>query len=147
MVFWKRASVSWIPPTGLLKDVPLSPRAGSSTVNRSGCSDGGGQHAVCRTSGTTKYLAKAEVLVQLTHWSKRKLNMIFPGIDPSCNRCGLSLESLGHMFWNCPRISNYWSDIFPTLSRILHRPVDLDPLMAILGIIDSNIIKKKQLGI
>lgn len=32
-------------PTGLLECVPLSPRAGSSTDNRSKCSDGGGQHA------------------------------------------------------------------------------------------------------
>lgn len=31
-------------PIGLLECVPLSPRAGSSTDNRSKCSDGGGQH-------------------------------------------------------------------------------------------------------
>lgn len=43
LVLWKRASVSGM-PTGLLECVLLSPRAGSSTDNRSKCSDGGGQH-------------------------------------------------------------------------------------------------------
>ena len=42
------------------------------------------------------------------------------------------------MFWNCPRISNYWRNIFQVLTKILKRPLDLDPLTTILGIVDSN---------
>lgn len=75
------------------------------------------------------------------HWTKQKLHKIFPEIDPSCDRCGLEPASVGHMFWSCPRILNYWNNIFQTLSEILYRPINADPLVAILGIIDSTIVK------
>ena len=66
---------------------------------------------------------------------------IFPSVEPLCDRCGLRPATLGHMFWGCPKLSNYWDNIFRTLSNILHRPINLDPLVAVLGIIDSSMTK------
>ena len=45
------------------------------------------------------------------------------------------------MFWSCQKLSNYWDNIFQTLSNILHRPINTDPLVAVLGIIDSIMTK------
>lgn len=51
-------------------------------------------------------------IIHRVHWSKQKLHKIFPSIDPSCDRCGLTPVSLGHRSW--PKLSNYWRSIFQT---------------------------------
>lgn len=44
-----------------------------------------------------------------------------------------------------PKISDYWKAIFQTVSTILHKHIALDPLMAVLGIIDSTAVKMKSM--
>lgn len=51
---------------------------------------------------------------------------------------------MAHMFWSCPKISDYWKAISQTLSTVLHKHIALDPLMAVLGIIDSTTVKMKM---
>lgn len=83
-------------------------------------------------------------IIHRIHWSKQKLHKVFPSIDPSCGRCGLTPASLGHMFWSCPKLSNYWHSIFQTLSNILQRPTGADPLVAVLGITELSILKNNM---
>lgn len=78
------------------------------------------------------------------HWSKQKLNKIFPSVEPSCDRCGLGPATLGHMFWSCPKLSHFWDNIFKTLSHILHRPINKDPLATVLGIMDSSMTESNM---
>lgn len=80
-------------------------------------------------------------IIHCVHWSKQKPHKIFPSVDPSCHRSGLTPASLGHMFWSCPKLSNYWHSIFQTLLNILHRPVGADPLVAVLEISDLGVLK------
>lgn len=42
------------------------------------------------------------------------------------------------MFWSCPSLLNYWRIIFQTLSKILNRNVNLDPLTAVFSVIDRE---------
>ncbi len=83
-------------------------------------------------------------VIHRLHWSKQKLSKIFPDVDPSCDRCGQVPALLAHMFWSCPKLSSYWKNVFLTFSRILQRPVDLDPLMAVLGIADFEIVRSSS---
>lgn len=77
------------------------------------------------------------------HWSKQRLHRIYPTIDPSCDRCGLTPTSLGHMFWTCPKLTNYWNTLSHTLSDVLRRPIQLEPLVAVLGVVDTQKIQRR----
>lgn len=85
--------------------------------------------SICTRHGLIQF----KVLHRL-HLSKVKLSKMYPNIDPVCDRCGLSPASLGHMFWLCPKLFNYWKAIFDTLSEILGVTVELDPVLAVLGV-------------
>uniref|UniRef100_A0A8C7ZH32 Reverse transcriptase domain-containing protein n=1 Tax=Oryzias sinensis TaxID=183150 RepID=A0A8C7ZH32_9TELE len=83
-------------------------------------------------------------IIHRLHWTRLRLSKIFPDVDPLCIRCGQAPASLSHMFWGCSRLSNFWSDISLTLSKILNQTVKLDPLIGILGITDPQTFKKKS---
>ncbi len=53
------------------------------------------------------------------HFTNAKLAKIFPNRSVACNRCKQSPADHIHMFWSCPRLMDYWSDIFRTLSQAL----------------------------
>jgi hypothetical protein len=68
------------------------------------------------------------------HLSKAKLSKMYPSSDNSCNTCKNSPATLAHMFWPCPKVVNYWSPIFESISKILKRPIAPNPLTAVFGI-------------
>ena len=79
------------------------------------------------------------------HLSKLKLSKMFSSVDPLCDRCSQTPASLGHMFWKCPNIRNYWISVFQLLSEVLGKPLDPDPIMAIFGVNSDNVkLSKKQ---
>lgn len=94
--------------------------------------------SVCARHGLIQFK-----VIHRLHWSKQKLSKIFPNVDPSCDRCGRAPASLAHMFWSCTKLISYWRSIFRTLSRILQRPIDLDPRIAVLGIIKSETVTNR----
>lgn len=92
--------------------------------------------SVCARHGLIQFK-----VIHRLHWSRQKLNKIFPEVDPACNRCGLEPASLAHMFWSCPRLPSYWENMFLTFSKIGQKPIDPDPRIAVLGITDFEIAK------
>uniref|UniRef100_A0A3B3H857 Uncharacterized protein n=1 Tax=Oryzias latipes TaxID=8090 RepID=A0A3B3H857_ORYLA len=48
------------------------------------------------------------------HYSKTKLNKIFPAVSAICDRCKTS--ELGHLFWFCPLLYSFLSKIFTCIS-------------------------------
>lgn len=48
----------------------------------------------------------------LYHYSKTKLNRIFPSVSSVCDKCQIAEGSLAHLFWSCPKLQNFWSAIF-----------------------------------
>jgi len=50
--------------------------------------------------------------------------------------------SLGHMFWKCPNIRNYWISVFQLLSKVLGKP--LDPVMAVFGVNSDSVELSKK---
>lgn len=85
--------------------------------------------SICTRHGLVQF----RVLHRL-HLSKVKLSKMYPNIDPLCDRCGVFPASLGHMFWLCPKLSNFWNSIFKTLSDILGHMIEPGPVLAVFGV-------------
>ena len=90
--------------------------------------------SVCARHGLLQF----KVLHRL-HLSKEKLNRMYPNVNPACDRCGQSPATLAHMFWHCTKLTPYWQGIFKTFSDIVGRPLDPDPLTAVLGVRGPNV--------
>lgn len=73
------------------------------------------------------------------HLSKARIAKMYPAMDDSCNQCKSSPATLAHTFWFCPRLSGYWSSIFDALSKIIKRPINPNPLTAIIGVQGENV--------
>lgn len=77
-------------------------------------------------------------IVHHLHYSPEKLAKIYPGTSPVCPRCGHSPAKLGHMFWSCDSLINFWVRVFEAVSFICDRTVNPDPTVAIFGVFPSE---------
>lgn len=77
-------------------------------------------------------------VVNRLHSCRAKLARIYPGLDPNCVRCNQAPATLGHMFWTCPKLCTFWSEIFNTFSYICKKKIDPDPATATFGVAPSN---------
>ena len=83
-------------------------------------------------------LIQFKVLHRL-HYSKAKLSRIYPDkINDRCDRCLQAPCNLTHMFWLCPKLSNFWQSIFNTISEIIGQEIQLSPHIAIFGTPDED---------
>lgn len=73
-------------------------------------------------------------IVHRVHLSKSKLAKMYPQIDPTCERCKLAEATLIHMFWSCPKIQKFWTDVCGSLSCIFGIRVSLNPLLFLFGV-------------
>jgi len=78
-------------------------------------------------------------IVHRLHWSKVRLSRIRPELDPTCDRCRQDPANLLHMFWTCPRLYNYWQSIFNTFSKIIEKPIDPSPFIALFGVTPQGV--------
>ena len=65
--------------------------------------------------------------------SKAKLANIYPDVTPTCDKCNNSDATLIHQYWSCSKLQPFWGRVFDTLSNVLNRDLDPDPVMALLG--------------
>ena len=86
----------------------------------------------CCSVNSRHRLIQYKVLHRL-HYSKTKLNRIFPSVSPVCDKCNIAEGSLAHLFWFCPKLHNFWSDIFEHLSKAYSRAIQPNHELAILG--------------
>uniref|UniRef100_A0A1A8LYQ6 Reverse transcriptase domain-containing protein n=2 Tax=Nothobranchius pienaari TaxID=704102 RepID=A0A1A8LYQ6_9TELE len=85
--------------------------------------------SVCIRHGLIQF----KVLHRL-HLSKEKLARMYRGSDPTCPRCKQVPANLCHMFWSCPRLKDFWANIFRTFSLIFNEDMEPMPLTAIFGV-------------
>ncbi|KAJ1097830.1 hypothetical protein NDU88_002946 [Pleurodeles waltl] len=50
-----------------------------------------------------------------------------------CWRCGSALASFLHIAWSCPRLKDYWSQVFISVNQIVGRLDIPSPLLGLLG--------------
>lgn len=78
-------------------------------------------------------LIQFKVLHRL-HYSKEKLSKLYPDkLDNKCNRCSQTPCNLTHMFWSCPKLSEFWRLFFKAISDILDINLNPNPHIAIFG--------------
>ncbi len=74
------------------------------------------------------------------HFTNAKLAKIFPNRSDACNRCKQSPADHLHMFWSCPRLMDYWSDIFRTLSQALNTTIAPNALTVLFGLPPVSVV-------
>lgn len=79
-------------------------------------------------------------LIHRTYYTNHRLSKFYPNVADSCNRCNQSPADLIHMFWSCPKLTDFWSKIFDTLQIAYHFVADPHPLSALFGIPNNNIL-------
>ena len=67
------------------------------------------------------------------HYSKVKLNRMYPTVSDICDRCSTSRGTLAHSFWSCSKIAPFWHNIFSWYSRVYNITITPDPLAVLLG--------------
>ena len=77
-------------------------------------------------------LIQFKVLHRL-HYSCTKLHSFYPSVSPYCPKCKSAEGNLGHLFWSCPKLNRYWSDISACLSIVYDCDIVLDPYTAVFG--------------
>ncbi len=70
--------------------------------------------SVCAKHGWIQYK-----ILHRTHWTKVKLSQIYSDVDPFCDLCRQAPATLAHMFWFCPTLYGYWSEI--EVDRLIDR--------------------------
>ena len=73
-------------------------------------------------------------MVHRTHYTRAKLNRLFPDTNDSCIRCLQSPADHTHTFYSCPKLVPFWKSFFDTLTVVLGVPVTPCPLIAIFGV-------------
>ena len=82
-------------------------------------------------------LLQFKVLHRL-HLSASKLAKLYPGLDPTCIRCRQDPASLSHMFWFCPKLDLFWTNIFGTFSYMCNKVISPNPLTALFGVVPQE---------
>ena len=72
-------------------------------------------------------------VVHRLHYSCTKLHSFYPSVSPICSKCQSAEGTLGHLFWFCPKLNQFWSDIFKCFSEVYECNISPDPFTAILG--------------
>lgn len=70
------------------------------------------------------------------HYSKTRLNKIFPSISPQCDRSKMAEGTLAHLFWFCPILYDFWSNIFELFSSAYRINIQPDHSLAIFSYSD-----------
>lgn len=73
-------------------------------------------------------------VVHRAHISKAKLASFYPDVSPLCDKCNIFEGSLFHMYWSCPSLKKFWTEVFHTLSQVLGVSLEPQPLTALFGV-------------
>ena len=73
-------------------------------------------------------------IVLRAHLTNARLADMYPNMDPSCPRCKGQPADYIHMFWSCPKLSIFWTNIFDAYTKIFKKTVLPNPLCAIFGV-------------
>lgn len=72
-------------------------------------------------------------------FSRDPLAAIYPNTDPHCLRCHQAIATIGHMFWSCPALTNFWIRIFEPLMHMCGRLIPPYPVTAVFGIMSGEV--------
>lgn len=85
----------------------------------SAIADNDWEDALTKVNGSTSCARLSLIQFKVLHriyFINHKLSKIYPNVEDTCNRCNLSPANMTHMFWSCPRLHDYWTNIFNHMS-------------------------------
>ena len=95
-------------------------------------------HRVNSTTSCARLtLIRFKVLHRI-HVTKAKASKMFPDLNDICDRCLLSSANHTHMFFSCPKLSNYWSYFFDIMSKALDVSLKPCPFISIFGVMEDG---------
>ena len=50
-------------------------------------------------------------IIHRLHYSKLKVNKMYPNVSALCNKCRNQVGTLTHQLWTCPSLHSFWSSI------------------------------------
>lgn len=59
-------------------------------------------------------------------------------LNASCPRCGETERDLIHMFWRCPKLFRYWSEVLGTIDHVFGTSLDLDVRLCVIGLVEGE---------
>ncbi len=77
-------------------------------------------------------------VIHRLHYSKTRLNKIFPSISSQCDRCNRAEVTLAHLFGFCPVLYVFWSKIFELFSSAYKINIQPDHSLAIFWLFWCN---------
>ncbi len=83
-------------------------------------------------------------IIHRLHYTKTKLHRLFPDVSPFCDKCQTDVATPLHSYILCSQFISFWTEVFKTLSGILHSVLELKPLLVIFGISDKIMSLKKS---
>lgn len=72
-------------------------------------------------------------VIHRLHYSKTKLNKMFPTVSAMCDKCSSAEGTLAHLFWFCPSLFSFWSAIFKWFSKCYFKDIKPDHNIAVFG--------------
>ena len=94
------------------------------------------ERALKRVDSSSSCAPLALIQLKLSHTiheSKSRRAEIYPGSDPSCDRCSPSPADVSHMFWSWSALHNYGSLVFRSLWDVFMLVIEPAPQTAIFG--------------
>uniref|UniRef100_A0A803K359 Reverse transcriptase domain-containing protein n=1 Tax=Xenopus tropicalis TaxID=8364 RepID=A0A803K359_XENTR len=96
-------------------------------------------------SSTNTVLSEAGYKV-LFRWylTPVRLAKIYQGSNELCFRGCSSPGTMGHIWWQCPKVVRFWVRVYNMVYSILHVNLRKDPYEALMGLPTANVPKNKQ---
>ena len=71
------------------------------------------------------------------YYTPARLSRVYPSTSSQCWRCVFSPADSEHIFWKCPHIQTFWSEVVECLTEVLSVPVPLTARVCLLGLIEE----------
>lgn len=77
-------------------------------------------------------------IVHRLHYSREKINKIYPESSPLCEKCMAERGTLLHSYALCPTLQSFWSNVFNFMTKVLKKKTTPNPVVIIFGIIQKT---------
>ena len=71
------------------------------------------------------------------YYTPARLATIYPSVPAGCWRCTFAPAAAEHVFWSCPRIKPFWSEVTSCISAVLLTPVPMTITVCLLGLVEG----------
>lgn len=66
-----------------------------------------------------------------------RLHKIFPTVSAECWRCSHVTADTDHIFWRCPKIQEFWTDVTSCITELISVPIPMNIKVCLLGLVDD----------